>query len=68
MIAPAKLFTGPEKDSVPDATVTVPAAVSEKDGAITLVPAPPVFSNRPASSIYEAVEAPSPIPLLSRMS
>ena len=68
MIAPAKVFTDPDKDSFPDATVSVPVAVWSKDGAITLVPAPPVFSNTPVLSIYEAVEAPSPIPLLSRMS
>ena len=46
VIAPAKLFDGPANDSVPEATVTVPVSMNE--AVIALVPAPPVFSNRPA--------------------
>ena len=66
VIAPAKLFDGPANDSVPEATVTVP--VSAKLAAIVLVSVPPVFSNSPALVMWEAVEVPCPIPLLSVMS
>ena len=66
MIAPAKLFDGPTNDSVPEATVTVPVSMNE--AVIALVPVPPVFSNRPAFVMWEAVEVPRPIPLLSVMS
>ena len=54
------------KSSVADVTSIVPVLVTA--GAIALVAVPPVFSNRPALAIWDAVEAPSPIPLSSRMS
>ena len=56
----------PVKSSVPEVTSIVPLLVTL--GTIVLTPVPPVFSNRPAFSIYEAVELPRSIPLSSAMS
>ncbi len=47
------------KSSVPEAASSVPVLVTV--GATPLVPVPSVFSNRPALSIFEAVELPSAI-------